>query len=284
MDFAIISSEKDLASINIRNNLINNFNFQKSHEKFDNNNIYHLKTGYNNAGLYLISDELIYADDLDKKINADFFVFASRHVSKENTPAFTAHSIGNWGRAEFGGKANTLCPSSAILLKKAFLGLVESAKGKRGYETALEATHHGPFIEKPALFMEIGSTEREWADEDNGRIISNAIIKSIKDCEYAERNDKTAIGLGGTHYCNNFAKIIQRKNIAFSYICPKHSLEKLDGHMLNEAVSKTKEKADFFVLDWKGLGQEKQRIVKLLQDAGIEYQRDDAVLRYRELR
>src|SRR3989338_3993884 len=183
----------------------------------------------------MLNNEMIYAYDINKKINADFFVFISRHVSKENTPAFTAHSIGNWGNAEFGGKSNALCPSSAVFLKRVFLELAEKAKGKRGYEITLEATHHGPFIGKPTLFIEIGSTEKEWADEGNGKIIANAIINSIKNYEHAERNDKIAIGLGGTHYCNNFVKIIQRKNIAFSYICPKHSLGKLDENLLNEA-------------------------------------------------
>lgn len=278
MDIAIISSEKDSASMNIRSNLVSKFSFQKAHEKFDKNEIYNLKISDNIVKLYLINNELIYADGLDKKINADFFVFISRHVSKENTPAFTAHSIGNWGSAEFGGKDNTLCPSSAVFLKRVFLELAEKAKGKSGYEIALEATHHGPFIEKPALFIEIGSTEKEWNDESNGAIIAGTIIDSRKNNDkigYSKINDKIAIGLGGTHYCNNFVKIIQRNNIAFSFICPKHSLANLDEHLLSEAISKTKEKVDFAVLDWKGLGQEKQRIIQMLDKLGLKYERTD---------
>ena len=282
MDIAIISSEKDLASMNIRSSLLNNFDFRKSDEKFDNNESYNLKIGDNSVKLYLLNNEMIYADDINKKINADFFVFISRHVSKENTPAFTAHSIGNWGNAEFGGKSNTLCPSSAVFLKRVFLELAEKAKGKRGYETALEATHHGPFIEKPALFIEIGSAEKEWADESNGAIIAGTIIDSIKNNDkiaYSKNNDKIAIWLGGTHYCNNFVKIAQRKNIAFSYICPKHSLAKLDKNLLGEAIRKTEEKVDFAVLDWKGLGQEKQRIIQMLDKIGLKYERSDVLLK-----
>ena len=268
--------------MNIRSSLLNNFDFRKSDEKFDNNESYNLKIGDNSVKLYLLNNEMIYADDINKKINADFFVFISRHVSKENTPAFTAHSIGNWGNAEFGGKSNTLCPSSAVFLKRVFLELAEKAKGKRGYETALEATHHGPFIEKPALFIEIGSAEKEWADESNGAIIAGTIIDSIKNNDkiaYSKNNDKIAIGLGGTHYCNNFVKIAQRKNIAFSYICPKHSLAKLDKNLLGEAIRKTEEKVDFAVLDWKGLGQEKQRIIQMLDKIGLKYERSDVLLK-----
>ena len=120
--------------MNIRSSLLNNFDFRKSDEKFDNNESYNLKIGDNSVKLYLLNNEMIYADDINKKINADFFVFISRHVSKENTPAFTAHSIGNWGNAEFGGKSNTLCPSSAVFLKRVFLELAEKVLRKVGEE------------------------------------------------------------------------------------------------------------------------------------------------------
>src|SRR3989338_2293204 len=103
MDIAIISSKKDLASMNIRNSLLAKFNFKKSGRIFDSNETHNLKISDSNVKLYLINNELIYADAMDRKINADFFVFISRHASKENTPAFTAHSIRNSDRAGFGG-------------------------------------------------------------------------------------------------------------------------------------------------------------------------------------
>ena len=40
MNIAIISSLKDKASANIKENLINNFDFDKSEEQFDNNDVY----------------------------------------------------------------------------------------------------------------------------------------------------------------------------------------------------------------------------------------------------
>jgi len=53
MDIAIISSEKDLASMNIRSSLLNNFDFRKSDEKFDNNESYNLKIGDNSVKLFI---------------------------------------------------------------------------------------------------------------------------------------------------------------------------------------------------------------------------------------
>src|SRR3989344_5701659 len=165
---AIISSSKDPAGINIRNNLIELFNFEKNSEEFDDNDVYQYDKIQNKAiKLYLTNQDLIFAEHLDKRINADVFIFASKHRSKENTPSFAVHPIGNWNKADFGGEEKKLCPASAILLKNIFIGLNNIAKD-RDYELTMEATHHGTFIKKPSVFVEIGSTEKEWKDKNNG--------------------------------------------------------------------------------------------------------------------
>ena len=272
MNIAIISSSKDLAGINTRNNLIELFDFQNSNEKFDNNDIYECNRIKNKTiKLYLIKDDLIFAENIDKRINADAFIFASKHRSKENTPSFTVHPIGNWSSADFGGKQKNLCPSSAILLKNLFVELNNNGKG-RDFEITMEATHHGPYVEKPAVFVEIGSTEKEWQDVRNGEIIAKTIMSGIN----SQNNKcKITVGVGGPHYCSNFNKIILSSDIALSHICPKHNLDKLDENLIQQLIQKTKEKVDFILLDWKGLGQEKQRILELLRSLNLEIRRSD---------
>ncbi|MBI2101389.1 hypothetical protein HYT53_02155 [Candidatus Woesearchaeota archaeon] len=266
---AIIASSKDLAGINISNNLLELFDFKKSNEKFDGNDVFEFK----NAKLYTIDDDLIFAESIDKKINADFLIFASKHRSKENTPSFTAHPIGNFGSADLGGREKTLCFSSAVLLKNLFAEL-NKAENKNNYEITLEATHHGPYVEKPAVFIEIGSTENEWDNPENGKIIAKAIINGLKN---DNKNYKIAVGIGGPHYCSNFNKIMLRTNIAVSHICPKYNLEKLNEDLINQAIQKTTEKADFMLLDWKGLGKEKQRILDILKKLGVEIKKTEQV-------
>ena len=118
MNIAIISSSKDPAGVNIRNSLIELFSFEKTNEKFDGNDIFVFNEIQNKSiKLYLINEDLIFSENIDKKIDADFFVFASKHRSKENTPSFAVHPIGNWDKAEFGGQEKKLCSSSAVLLK-----------------------------------------------------------------------------------------------------------------------------------------------------------------------
>lgn len=273
---AIIASSKDPAGINIRNNMINIFDFEKADEKFENENVFqYAKIKNKTIKLYLTNQDLIFSENIDRKINADIFIFASKHRSKENTPSFAVHPIGNWGNADLGGKEKSLCPSSSVLLKNLFVELNSIAK-ETNYELTMEATHHGPFVEKPAVFIEIGSTEKEWNDSENGKTIAKTIINGLLN---ENKTYKTAVGIGGPHYCNNFNKIALRTDIAFSHFCPKYHLDKLNNELIQEAINKTAEKVDFILLDWKGLGTEKQRIVDLLKNMGLEIKRSDQLLK-----
>ena len=165
--------------------------------------------------------------------------------------------------------------SSAILLKNLFVEL--NANGKEtNYELTLEATHHGPYVGKPAVFVEIGSTENEWNGKLNGEIIAKVIMGGLGN---RSNNYKTAVGIGGPHYCSNFNKIVLRTDIAISHICPKYHLENLNQELIKQAIEKTVEKVDFVVLDWKGLGTEKQRIVDILKNLNLEFKRTDQILK-----
>jgi len=272
---SIVSSSNDPAGSNIRNNLIHQFGFEKTDEKFESKDIFEFKTENKIIKLYLTNTELVYSENIDQKIDADVLIFASKHRSKENTPSFAVHAIGNWNEARLGGKDKHLCPSSAILLKNLFLKLNENAK-LTNYEITLEATHHGPFVEKPAVFVEIGSTEEEWNDRLNGEIIAKTIMDAI---ENENNNYKVSIGIGGMHYCSNFNKIVLRTDIALSHICPKYALQSLDEKLISQAIKKTNEKVDFVLLDWKGLGTEKQRIVEMLKNLNLEFKRTDKILK-----
>ena len=276
MNIAIISSSKDSAGINIRNNLIELFDFKKLNVKFDNNEIYQYNKIQNKIiKLYLTNNDLIFSENLDKKIDADILIFASKHRSRENTPSFAIHTIGNWGRAELGGQEKKLCMSSAVLLKNLFIELNEPASNTN-FQLTMEATHHGPYVEKPAVFVEIGSMEKEWNDKENGKIIAKTIMNSINN---ENKNYKIAVGIGGPHYCNNFNKIALRTDIALSHICPKHQLQNLNEELINQPLNKTVEKVDFILLDWKGLGKEKQRIINLLKNLNLEFKRTDNILK-----
>ena len=49
-----------------------------------------------------------------------------------------------------------------------------------GFDVCFEATHHGPLLKTPTLFLEIGSTELEWENKTPAK----ALIKSLLEVEY----------------------------------------------------------------------------------------------------
>ena len=63
------------------------------------------------------------------------------------------------------------------------------------------------------------------------------------------------------------------ESTAFGHICPKRSLEFFDEHMLCQAVERNADKVEKAVLDWKGLGQHKQRIIACLEKHGLPFER-----------
>jgi D-aminoacyl-tRNA deacylase len=267
MEIAIIASKKDQASMNIRSNLIKTFS--KTNISFDNESVY----SYKNLRLYTINKESVYYEDIDKEINADFFIFISKHQSQAAIPTLSVHNIGNWSDNKVGGKKNTLVCASAFMINKAFLVLNELGKDS-GYELVYEVTHHGPFLNKPTFFIEIGSTEKQWLDEKAGSIIASTLLK----CLFQDNSiSDVAIGIGGLHTCPEFNKISLRNKVALSHICPKYMLSSLNKEMLEEAINKTVEKVDYILLDWKGLGSEKQRVIELLKELNLNYKKTSSL-------
>ena len=54
-------------------------------------------------------------------------------------------------------------------------------------------------------------------------------------------------------------------------------LENLDIEMLKQAIEKNVEKVDLILLDWKGLGQYKQKVLDLVKETGLPYERTDKI-------
>ncbi len=214
--------------------------------------------------------ESIYNENLDKEIKTDYFIFATRHQSKAGVKSLCVHPIGNFSKALLGGKDKELISTMPSYMKAGVLEL-SKINTLTGFEIAFEATHHGPYLEKPCMFIEIGSSEKEWKDEKAGSIIAKTILEIVK----SEKKYRSCIVLGGSHYNAVAKKIILNTEYAVGHVCPKHSLKDLDSEMIKCMIKKSDDQIEFAVLDWKGLGNEKQRILKLLEDNEINYKRYD---------
>jgi D-aminoacyl-tRNA deacylase len=216
---------------------------------------------FGNYNFYLVDKETIYTENLDKsRINdCDFVIFASKHESEKGGKTISIHAPGNWNQAQLGGISERVCKTSALFQKQLFEKLKKNIDEfqLKGYELTLECTHHGPLINKPCLFVEIGATEIEWRDRRAGFIVAKSISETMREFKENPFNE-IAIGIGGPHYCPNFTKIQLNSNIALSHIIP-HYVFPLTEEMVQEAIGETEEDIDLILLDWKGLGNAEQR-------------------------
>lgn len=267
MKTAVIVSKKDIAGMNIRQALFELFDFLETEERFDDN----IVCAFKNIKVYTAEKESIFCENIDKEIDADLFVFATKHQSRSGIKTLSCHSPGNWGVAEAGGTDRELCMAPAALLKEALIELNNTAKEfaeQNNYDIVMECTHHGPYLEKPVFFIEIGSTETEWKNREAAELIAKTIVAlaAKKTGTYVP-----AVGIGGQHTCSNFKKIQLQTNTAVAHICPKYNLENLDKEILIQAVNKTQPKSELIILDWKGLGSEKERIKNLAEEVTEEF-------------
>ncbi len=269
--FIFIASLLDKAGMNIKEEL----------EKLD-----------NNLSIFTTDRKIVDAEDIDKQLEKqgkdfDFIIFISKHRSEIPNKTLSIHAPGNWKKAELGGRQEQICPSSAFFLKHLFIELnkqnqVAREKGESDYICTLECTHHGPYIEKPCCFIEIGSNEAEWADKKAGKIVALTLIKAIENWN-KNNNEITkkwvpCVGLGGPHYCPNLNKVQLNSQYAFCHVIPQYALP-LNEQMLYEVMGKTVEKTKLFILDWKGLGKSEQRqgTINLLNQLNLEHIRTSKI-------
>ncbi len=238
-NYLIVASKLDKAGINITTQL----------------------SQFGNFSFYLVDQEMIFTENLDlEKINQyDFIIFASKHQSEKGNKTISIHAPGNWKKADFGGTPNRVCKTSALFEKQLFEKLSANLTKfpLKGYELTLECTHHGPLINKPCLFVEIGATETEWKDRKAGFVVAKSISEIMQEFKENPYNE-IAIAIGGPHYCPNFNKIQSKSNLAISHVIPQYALP-LTEEMVQEAIAGTQEDVDLILLDWKGIGNAEQR-------------------------
>ncbi|MBN2458294.1 hypothetical protein JXB31_04150 [Candidatus Woesearchaeota archaeon] len=272
MILSIIASKKDIAGMNIKEVLQDEFGFIDSGAIFHGSAV--LKKG--RTCLYTVETDSVDCNRIDREIDSDIIVFASRHQGSDCRPIFSCHTPGNWAEAGMGGISSELCICPAALLKETFLILKQEHErsGLAGFEVTLECTHHGPYLEKPCIYIEIGSKEEQWKDKNAARVICRTLSRLSSEQEaVANPKARAVFGIGGPHYCNSFNRIQDNTELSVGHICPKYMLSHLDKQMIGKAIERTMPKPDLILLDWKGLGSEKQRIQSVLDELGIAYKK-----------
>ena len=253
----ILFTDKNPASRNIANMLIENNGFVKASEnEWKRNNIRMINT---HAPTVL---------DVPTNFETDLLLVLSTHKSKNGGKMLTAHFPGNWGNADFGGEARTLNIAYGSKIKILINELIRS--NSQNWPVSMEVDHHGPLSAVPIMFVEIGSTENEWSDSTAAKDVANAVSNFIE--KYNQPDYKTVLGFGGGHYAREFTKILTESEIAVGHIAPKYVIDSIDEKLFHHAVERNVEKIeDVFILKKGTNSSQKKKIIKLCESAGLDY-------------
>jgi D-aminoacyl-tRNA deacylase len=206
---------------------------------------------------------------------SDYYIFLSKHKSESEMPCLTCHFPGNFsGDASYGGNPKELGMTYPSL-EKTFIRALEKIKHEwskpelEKYQIIIEATHHGPtHFDKPVLFVEIGSSEKEWKDKAAAELVAAAVKKTVENIKN-EKFTKTAIGFGGTHYPEKFTKELINGEFAIGHILPKYQNENMCIEIFDQMAEKSIEPVKYVIIDWKGINQ-KSKITEWTKDKGFE--------------
>lgn len=249
MSLVIISSIKDPASINIKECLLEQSTWEIV-DSFDNKPVY-CNSNIKDVFIVTITDRKITRENLDLEIEKKLIIkpkhviFISRHTSKMKTPTLTVHPVGNYGEAQLGGRSKTLVKCSPWLMTD-LLRLIKKNyySTDLDYQICFEVTHHGPYLNTPTLFAEIGSTSKEWSNKESGNIIAQSILELLQkhsDINKISKEIPVLIGIGGGHYAPRFTDIIFEKQAVFGHMIPSYHINSgnIDSEMLEKTLKAT---------------------------------------------
>jgi D-aminoacyl-tRNA deacylase len=229
----IVSSSEDNASMNIRARLLEREGWRET-GTFEHHPVLSMED------FRMVQVDRIHLDEdlVDERAanalgeNVEVVIFASRHRSEKRIPTLTVHPIGNFSSADFGGKAGALCPSAPNLMTSAMRNLARNAEGLQ-WDVSFETTHHGPFVNSPAFYIEIGSYEELWERKDAAEAIAKSILE-IKDEGFPN-----VICVGGGHYAPRFTEVALARNVAVGHMAANYALEALSPEMIIQMSTKS---------------------------------------------
>ena len=270
----LVASNKDVASLNIKEQILNHYPFRKNTEIFQHNLIYTAEINDKTVNLVTLELESVKAQDLpDKFPNVELIVFISRHSSQSGKPTLSVHPPGNFGDAELGGLPRKLSISPALAMQDALKALVHFKEHLNlKYEVSFEGTHHGPSLNIPSMFVELGSSPEQWSDLKAAEAVGHCAMTTI--ANFSVPTSSCVLGIGGTHYNQRFSLMALLGEASFGHMIPKYAVHLVDSEMLSQCIEKSLEKVSLAVLDWKGIkSEDKPNLLSALETVGLPFRK-----------
>ncbi len=263
------SSTSDKASINIAKKIIDLYDFKQMDEVFSDHYILSSKIDDKEVKLVTFDGSIVKDQKISDLYEIELLIFISRHSSRSGIPTLTVHTPGNLGDAKLGGVPRKISISPANAMRNA---LIEMEYQKRRlkldeFSVLYESTHHGPSLDVPTMFVEVGSSIKQWSNLEAAEAVAHSAIAAIRgssDCE-------GVIGIGGPHYNEKFTQMALKQKVAFGHIVPKYAIPYVDEYIIKQCVNRTLEEVGKAIFDWKGItSSHRRRIADICQLNGIE--------------
>ncbi len=270
----IVASNKDMASQNIAKQILKHYPFEKQREIFQGNPVYEANLNYKEVQMITLNSESVYAQNLtDSFPHLELLLFVSRHSSLSGTPTLSVHTPGNLGEAELGGLTKKVSISPANAMRDVLRTMMRLKQEMQlNYEVSYECTHHGPSLDVPTMFVELGSSPKQWSDSKAAEAIAHSTMETVS--WFGGSQAKAVLGIGGPHYNNKFTRLALENEIAFGHIIPKYAFPNVNSEILKQCVERTLEKVELAILDWKGIkGEYKPKVIEMLEEERIPFEK-----------
>jgi D-aminoacyl-tRNA deacylase len=277
--FLLVASTEDIASMGIKKALLASSTWDEK-GTFEGHPVVHTTEGPG-ATLITINKHHLDVDDIDKKAAKELglsppstVIYLSRHRSESGLRTLTVHPIGCYGKADYGGKEGTLVLSTPGPMTLALRLIHERTLARKlDFKVSYETTHHGPYLETPTFYIEIGSEEKAWAEVPPAEVLASVVQDVIKAGH--DIKDPVAIGVGGGHYAPRFTDLARKKRISFGHMVPGYALEKASEEALAQAYKKTP-RVSFVYFHRKALkGADYDRLKTFFESLGLESVREE---------
>jgi len=175
------------------------------------------------------------------------FIFVSRHRSESESQSFTVHTPGNFNEVLLGGRPRELAIACPKIMHNVLIALKRTRDElSLNYSVSLKATHHGPTeMNTPVMFVEIGSSEKQWKDNFAGETVAKATLSAIKKIP----TGRNAIGFGGGHYAPKHTETVLGSEVAIGHIMSKYAFENLNEETVKNMIKRTENGCELAILD-----------------------------------
>ena len=267
MSRLLVCSTPDIPSVNMKESLLSFHDWEDMGEKGGFSFL-----SYEDTVMVTIPDMHICHESLDREVedlgfSIDEIIVMSKHSAKSGTPALTAHPIGNYHENEFGGREGALVKANPALMTDALRRIVQRNDMPEN-QLCFEVTHHGPWLDKPTFYIEVGSVQEQWENKHAAEILAHVIEELDPHPEYP-----VAVGMGGGHYAPRFTEVALKYKVNIGHMLPNYQLENRDDEdivrMLKFACGATDTKLVY--LHRKSMKKpEERRMSSLIGSAGFE--------------